>query len=170
LDGQGISDGKKNQEAIYKVLQDINLEEKKLEKLEWLKDDYRKRVDAALKNIPHNLPFMRILYDAKGVDCKERSEKALPDRAILSPPERLVSSSKIEISYSATGISHGPQATPNPEGRSQRQYKAKTQYWLVYAEVGYALHDARSIDKAFHAINNVLTGPKISSFAEYCFR
>jgi len=161
---------KKTQESIFGTLEDINQDKKKLEKLEWLEVDYRKRVDDALKDIPYSLPFMRILHDAKGVDCKERLEKALPDRAILSPPERLVSSSKNvipsstqnDISYSPTGSSHGPQATPNPEGRPQRQYKAKTQYRLVYSKVGYALHDARSIDKAFHAINNVLTGDKMS--------
>ena len=96
------------------------------------------------------------------------------------PPERLVSSDKNvtssstqnEISYSASSASHGAQATldPDAEHSPKRRYKVKTQYWLVYAEVSYALHDARSIDKAFKAINYVLTGDKISPFAEYCVR
>jgi len=169
---------KEIQESIYNNLQDVYKDEKRSEKLEWLKNDYRKRVKDALKDIPHNLPFMRTLHDAKEVDCKDRLPSAKPDRAILSPPEHLVSSSKSvtpsstqnNISYPATGTPHGPQATPNPEGHPQRQYKAKTQYRLVYAEVGYALPDARSIDKAFHAINDVLTGDKIFSFAENCLR
>ena len=50
---------------------------------------------------------------------------------------------------------------PQTRHRPQRQYKAKTQYRLVYAQVGYALHDAPSIDKAFKAINDVLTGDNI---------
>jgi len=75
-----------------------------------------------------------------------------------------------EISYSATSTSHGAQLTLDPDtGHGPKyQYKTKTQYWLVYAEVGYALHDAQSIDKAFKAINNVLTGDKMSPFAQYC--
>jgi len=69
-----------------------------------------------------------------------------------------------EISYSATSTSHGVQSTLDPVAchGPKRQYKAKTQYRLVYAEVGYALHDAQSIDKA---INDVLTGDKMSPFA-----
>jgi len=47
---------------------------------------YQKRVDDALANMPDSLPFMRILHDFEGVDCKDRSKKALPNRAILSPP------------------------------------------------------------------------------------
>ena len=37
---------------------------------------------------------MRILHDFEGVDCKDRSPSAKPDRTILSPPEHLVSSGK----------------------------------------------------------------------------
>jgi len=164
---------KKNQDSIYENLQHIEAKD-----YEWLKDEYRKRVEDALANMPDSLPFMRILHDAKGVECKERLKEASPDRTILSPPEHLVSSSKNvlpsstqnEKSNSATGTSHGAQATPDPdpEHGPQRQYKAKTQYRLVYAQVGHALHDAQSIDKAFQAINDVLTGDKI--FAEYCVR
>jgi len=112
---------------------------------------------------------MRILHDAKGVDCKERLQEAFPDRTILSSAGPQVSSSRnvtsltsqIENSYPATGTSHGASATPDQGHRPQRQYKAKTQYRLVYAQVGYALRDAPSIDKAFKAINNVLTGDNI---------
>jgi len=60
-----------------------------------------------------------------------------------------------------TGTSHGAPAILDQGHHSQHQYKAKMQYCLVYAQVGYALHDALSIDKAFQAINNVLTGDKI---------
>ena len=41
--------------------------------------------------MPDSLPFMRILHDFEGMDCKEHLKKALPNRAILSPPECLVS-------------------------------------------------------------------------------
>ena len=95
---------------------------------------------------------MRILHDATRMDCKDRLPSAEPDRSILSRPPSQESSSK------------------NLEGRPQRQYKAMTQYRLVYAEVGYPLHDVPSIDKAFHAINDVLLGDKISSCAQYCLR
>ena len=168
---KGSPTEKENQNLIYEKLQDI-----KQRQYEWLEDKYRKRVGDALENIPDSLPFMRILHDAKGVDCKERLKEALPDRTILSPAVPRVSSSRnvtplasqIENSYPATGTSHGAPATPDHRHRPQRQYKAKTQYRLVYAQVGHALHDTRFIDKAFKAINDVLTGDQISSLAEYC--
>ena len=161
---KGSPTEKENQDLIYENLQDI-----KQRQYEWLEDKYRKRVGDALEKIPDNLPFMRILHGAKGVDCKERLKEALPDRTILSPAVPRVSSSRnvtplasqIENSYPATGTSHGASATPDHRHRPQRQYKAKTQYRLVYAQVGYALHDAPSIDKAFKAINDVLTGDNI---------
>jgi len=145
---------------------------------EWIEADYRKRVDDALANIPTSLPFMSILHDAEGVTCKERLASAEPDRAILSPPECLVSSSKNvtplttqnDISYSATGTPRSAQMSTKREHPLERRYTAKRQYRLVYAQVGHALHDARSIDKAFKAINDVLTGDQISPLAEYCVR
>ena len=164
---------KQNQDSIYENLQHI--EEKDYE---WLKDEYRKRVEDALANMPDSLPFMRILHDAKGVECKERLKEASPDHTILSssgprgPSSRNVTplTSQTENSYSVTGTSHGAPATPDLRHHPQRQYKAKTQYQLVYAQVGYTLHDAPSIDKAFKAINDVLTGDQISSLVEYCVR
>ena len=160
---------KENQDLIYESLQDI-----RKENYEWLKEEYRKRVEDALANLPDSLPFMRILHDAKGVGCKERLKKALPNHTILSSPVPQGSYSKNvtpltgqnEKSYSAAGTSHGAPATPDQGHRPRRQYKAKTQYRLVYAQVGYALHDAPSIDKAFQAINNVLTGNKILSLVD----
>jgi len=103
-------------------------------------------------------------------------ESAEPDRTILSASEPRASSSRNVSpwtsqngpSYSATGTSHGAQASRNLEHRPQRQYKAKTHYRLFYAQVGHALHDTLFIDKAFKAINDVLTGDQISSLAEYC--
>jgi len=160
---------KENQDLIYESLQDI-----RKENYEWLKEEYRKRVEDALANLPDSLPFMRILHDANGVGCKERLKKALPNHTILSSPVPQGSYSKNvtpltgqnEKSYSAAGTSHGAPATPDQGHRPRRQYKAKTQYRLVYAQVGYALHDAPSIDKAFQAINNVLTGNKILSLVD----
>ena len=171
--GQGISDGKKNQEAICEELGRI-----KNEKREWLEDNFRERVDNALKNIPDSLPFMRILHDATGMDCKDRSPKAEPDCAILSRPPSQESSGKNvtpltgqnQSSSHPTGTPQGVQPTLGPVGRPQCQYKVKTQYRLVYADVYYPLHDVRLIDKAFHAINDVLLGDKISSCAQYCLR
>jgi len=155
---------KENQDLIYENLQHI-----RKEKYEWLKEKYWKRVEDTLANIPDSFPFMQILHDAKGVGCKERSKKALPDRTILSSTvpqgsySRNVTSltSQNENSYSVTGTSHGAPAILDQGRCPQRQYKAKKQYRLVYAQVGYALHDAPSIDKAFQAINDVLTGDEI---------
>jgi len=118
---------------------------------------------------------MRILHDAEGVDFKERLQEAFPDHTILSSavPQVLSSrnvtslTSQIENSYPATDT-HGTPATPDQGHRPQRQYKAKTQYRLVYAQVGYALRDAPSIDKAFKAINDVLTGDNISLLNTAC--
>ena len=146
--------------------------------MEWIRANYQTWVDDALANMPDSLPFMRILHDFEGVDCKDRSPSAKPDRTILSPPECLVlsgknilpSSSQNETSNSATGTSRGAWMNTEQENCPERRYMAKTQYRLVYAEVGYALHDVRSIDKAFEAINDVFIGDKISSFVEYCFR
>jgi len=160
---------KENQDLIYESLQDI-----RKEKYEWLDEEYRKRIEDALEKIPDSLPFMRILHDAKGVGCKERLKKAFPNRTILSSPVPQGSYSKNvtpltgqnEKSYSVAGTSHGAPATPDQGHRPRRQYKAKTQYRLVYAQVGYALHDAPSIDKAFQAINDVLTGNKILSLVD----
>jgi len=153
---------KDNQEAIRTKLRSI-----KDQKQDWLRDNFQKRVDNALENIPDSLPFMRILHDTMGMDCKDCLPSAEPDRPILSRPQHLVSSSKnATLSTTQNEISYF--ATPDLVGRSQRQYKVKTQYRLVYAEVGYPLHDVRSIDKAFHAMSDVLTGDKISSFAQYC--
>ena len=112
------------------------------------------------------------------MDCRERLKEALPDRTILSSSGPRVSSSRnvtpltsqTENSYSVTSTSHGAPATPDLRHHPQRQYKAKTQYQLVYAQVGYTLHDALSIDKVFKAINDVLTGDQISSLVEYCVR
>jgi len=171
---KGSPKEKENQQLIYDRLHQIQKEEK----YEWIDVNYRERIQKALANIPDGLPFMRILHDSEGVDCKERLKEASPDRTILSSAVPRVSSSRNvtslssqnDISYPATGTSHGAPATPDPGHRPQRQYKAKTQYRLVYAQVGYALHDAPSIDKAFQAINNVLTGDKMFSFAEYCIR
>ena len=168
---EGSPTEKENQDLIYE-----NLQHTEKKQYKWLKDKYQGRVGDALENIPNSLPFMRILHDAKGVDCKERLQEAFPDRTILSSAVPRVSSSRnvtpltsqITNSYPATGTSHGAPATPDQRHRPQRQYKAKTQYRLVYAQVGYALHDAPSIDKAFKAINDVLTGDYI--FAEYCMR
>ena len=164
---------KANQDSIYENLQRIQKKD-----YEWMKVDYRKRVDDALATIPTSLPFMRILHDAEGVACKERLASAGPDRAILSPPEHLVSSSKNvnplttqnDVSYSATGTPRSAQMSTKQEHPLGRRYVAKRQYRLVYAQVGHALHDARSIDKAFKAINDVLTGDQISPLAEYCVR
>ena len=147
---KGSPKEKDNQELIYGKLRQVE-EEKRYG---WIDVDYRQRVEDALANIPDSLPFMRILHDAEGVTCKERLAEASPDRTILSPPEHLVSSSK------------NMEQTNYPE----RRYIAKTQYRLVYAEVGYALHDVQSIDKAFKAINDVFIGDMISLFAEDCFR
>ena len=162
---KGSGKEKENQQLIYDRLREIRKEEN----YGWIDVNYRKRVGDALANIPDSLPFIRILHDAKGVDCKERLKEALPDRTILSPTVPRVSSSsnvtsltsQNENSHFATGTSHGAPATPDLGHRPQRQYKAKTQYRLVYAQVGYALHDAPSIDKAFKAINDVLTGDNI---------
>jgi len=170
---KGSRTEKANQDSIYENLQHIQEKD-----YEWMKVDYRKRVDDALANIPTSLPFMRILHDAEGVACKERLASAGPDRTILSPPEHLVSSSKNvtplttqnDVSYSATGTPRSAQMNTKQEHPLGRRYMTKTQYRLVYAEVGHALHDVRSIDKAFKAINDVLTGDQISSFAEYCVR
>jgi len=170
---KGSQTEKQNQDLIYGELRQI-----KEEDYEWMKFDYRERVRDALAKIPDSLPFMRILHDSEGVDCKERLESAEPDRTILSASEPRASSSRNVSpwtsqngpSYSATGTSHGAQASRHLEHRPQRQYKAKTQYRLVYAQVGHALHDTRFIDKAFKAINDVLTGDQISSLAEYCVR
>jgi len=173
---EGSQTEKQNQEAIRKRLGRFK---RKGGKLEWLHDpNFRERVDKALKNIPDGLPFMRILHDATGMDCKDRSPSAEPDPAILSPPPPPESSGKNVTpltgqnlsSSRPTGTPQDVQPTPDPVGCPQRQYKAKTQYRLVYADVGYPLHDVRSIDKAFHAINDVLLGDKISSCAQYCLR
>jgi len=117
---------------------------------------------------------MRILTDHQGTECRERLLSARPDRTILSTPRPLVSLSKNvitssthnQISYAATDTSHDAPTTL--EHPAKREYKAKRQYRLVYKEVGSALHDVRSIDKAFKAIQDVLTGENISSFAKYC--
>jgi len=169
---KGSRKEKENQQLIFDRL--CQIREKK--NYEWIDVKYRERVQNALENMPDSLPFMRILHDSEGVNCKERLKMASPNRAILSSPEPRVSSSRNvtpltsqnEFSHSATGTSHGAPETPDPGNRPQRQYKAKTQYRLVYAQVGYALHGAPSIDKAFKAINDVLTGDQISSLAEYC--
>ena len=163
LDKDSLTE-KENQDLICENLQHIQKE-----KYEWLEEKYRKQVEDALAKTPGSFPFMQILHDAKGVGCKEHSKKALPNRTILSSAvpqgsySRNVTSltSQNENSYSVTGTSHGAPATPDQGHRPQRQYKAKTQYRLVYAQVGYALHDAPSIDKAFQAINDVLTGDKM---------
>jgi len=165
---------KENQQLIYDKLRQIREEEN----YGWIDVNYRERIQNALANIPDSLPFMRILHDSEGVDCRERLKEALPDRTILSSPGSRVSSSRnvtpltgqTENSYSVTGTSHRAPATPDLRRHPQRQYKAKTQYRLVYAQVGYALHDAPSIGKAFQAINDVLTGDQISSLVEYCVR
>ena len=105
---------------------------------------------------------MRILHDYQGTECRKRLPSARPDLSILSPPEPLISSSKTvtpsstqsEISSSATGTSHD---APSTEHRPDCQYIAKRQYRLVYEQVGYPLHNVQSIDKAFKAIQDVLT-------------
>ena len=155
---------KQNQKSIYTELEKI-----KQEDLKWLDDDYQGRVKEALKN----MPFMGILTDYQGTVCRERLPSARPDRTILSTSRSLVSSSRNVIpsstqnptSYAATDTCHDAPTTL--KHRAERKYKARRQYRLVYEKVGYALHDVRSIDKAFKAIQDVLTGDKISLFAEY---
>ena len=169
---RGSPKEKDNQHLIYDRLRQVQKEGN----YEWIHANYQTRVDDALANIPDSLPFMRILHDAEGVTCKERLASAEPDRTILSPPEHLASSSKNvtplttqnEPSNSATGTSRDARMNMEQIHCPERRCMAKTQYRLVYAEVGYALHDVQSIDKAFKAINDVLTGDQISSFAEYC--
>jgi len=115
---KGSPKEKENQHLIYDRLRQVR--EKK--NYGWIDANHWKRVDGALANMPDSLPFMRILHDFEGVYCKERLKKALPNRAILSPPECLVSSGKNvtssptqdEISYSATSTSHGVQSNLDP--------------------------------------------------------
>jgi len=156
---KGSQTEKQNQESIYAKLEKITED-----KLKWLNRDYKKRVDDALLNQPLNLPSLRILADYQGTEYRERLASARPDRTILSLLKPLVSSSKNitssstqdKIPHPATGTSHGVPMTL--EHRPDRQYIVNRQYWLVYKEVGYALHDAQSIDKAFKTIHDVLTG------------
>jgi len=170
---KGSPKEKDNQHLIYDRLRQVREEGN----YEWIEADYRTRVDDALANIPDSLPFMRILHDSEGADCKERLPSAKPNRTLLSSPEHPVSSSKNvssfstqnEPSNSATGTSRGARMNMGQKNCPEHRYMGKTQYRLVYAEVGYALHDVRSIDKAFKAINDVFIGDIISSFAEYCF-
>ena len=169
---RGSPKEKDNQHLIYDRLRQVQKEGN----YEWIRANYQTRVDDALANIPDSLPFMRILHDAEGVTCKECLAGAEPDRTILSPPEHPVSSSKNvssfstqnEPSNSATGTSRDARMNMEQRNIPERRYMAKTQYRLVYAEVGYALHDVRSIDKAFRAINDVFIGDMVSSFAGYC--
>jgi len=162
---KGSQTEKQNQKSIYAELEKI-----KQEDLKWLDDDYQGRVKETLKN----MPFMGILTDYQGTECRERLLSARPDSTILSAPRPLVSSSKNvipsstqnQISYTATDTSHDAPTTL--EHHVERKYKAKRQYRLVYEKVGYALHDVWSIDKAFKAIQDVLTGDKISDFSECC--
>ena len=97
---KGSPKEKENQHSIYNRLRQVREQKnygwidaeyrKQVDDAEYRKqaDDakYQKRVDDALANMPDSLPFMRILHDFEGVDCKDRSKKALPNRAILSPP------------------------------------------------------------------------------------
>ena len=169
---KGSPKEKDNQHLIYDRLRQVREEGN----CEWIHANYRTRVDDALANIPDSLPFMRILHDAEGVTCKERLASAGPDRTILSSPEHSVSSSKNVSSFStqnkpsnsATGTSRDARMNMEQRNCPERRYIAKTQCRLVYAEVGYALHDVRSIDKAFRAINDVFIGDMVSSFAGYC--
>ena len=169
---KGSQTEKQNQDLIYKKLGEI-----KEGACEWIEADYRTRVIDALNNIPNSLPFMRILYDSKGMDCKDCSPSAKPDRSILSSPELevspnqnvLLSSTQNKTSNIATGTSRDAQMNTEQKNGLQRRYMAKMQYRLVYAQVGYALHDVQSIDKAFKAINDVFIGDTISLFDEYCF-
>ena len=168
---KGSPEEKENQQLIYDRLHQIQKEEI----YRWIDINYWKCISDVLENIPDSLPLMRILHDSKGVDHKECLKKALPNHTILSSAVPQVLSgrnitlltSQTGISYSAIGTSHGVPATLDPGNCPQHQYKAKTQYQQVYAQVGYALHDALLIDKAFKAINDVLTGDNIFSFAEY---
>ena len=102
---------------------------------------------------------------------------AKPDRSILSPPKLevsldqniLPSSTQNKTSNFATGTSHDAQMNTEQKNGLEHQYMAKTQYRLVYAQVGYALHDVQSIDRAFKAINDVFIVDMIPLFDEYCF-
>ena len=84
---KGSPKEKENLHSIYDRLRQVR--EKK--NYGWIDANHRKRVDGALANMPDSLPFMRILHDFEGMDCKEHLKKALPNRAILSPPGCLVS-------------------------------------------------------------------------------
>jgi len=138
---KGSPKEKENQQLIYNKLCEIREEEN----YGWIDVNYWEWIQNALANIPDSLPFMRILHDSEGVDCREHLKEASPDRTILSSPGPWVSSSRnvtpltgqTENSYSMTSTSHCALATPDLRHHPQRQYKAKTQYRLVYAQVGY---------------------------------
>ena len=169
---KGSQTEKENQNLIYGKLRQI-----KEGDCEWIQANYWTQVNDALANIPDSLLFMRTLYDSKGVDCKDCSLSAKPDRSILSPPKLevsldqniLPSSTQNKTSNVATGTSHDAQMNTEQKNGLEHQYMAKTQYQLVYAQVGYALHDVQLIDKAFKAINDVFIGDTIPLFDEYCF-
>ena len=105
---------------------------------------------------------------------KEHLKKTLPNCTILSfpVPQGLYSKNITPLtdqnkkSYSAAGTSHSILETLDQGHCPQCQYKVKIQYCLVYAQVSYALYNAPSIDKAFQAINDMLTGNKILSLVD----
>ena len=87
----------------------------------------------------------------------------------VRPTNDKLSSTQNKTSNIATGTSRDAQMNTEQKNGLQRRYMAKMQYRLVYAQVGYALHDVQSIDKAFKAINDVFIGDAIFLFDEYCF-
>jgi len=115
--------------------------------------------------------LQRAFEEGFAQSCYSVSPRVSGECLVSSGKNVISSPSQDEISYYAISTSHGAQSTLDLAGHGpKRQYKAKTQYRLVYAEVGYALRDAQSIDKAFKAISDVLTGDKMSPFAQYCVR
>ena len=85
----------------------------------------------------------------------------------VRPTNDKLSSTQNKTSNIATGTSRDAQMNTEQKNDLERRYMAKMQYRLVYAQVGYALHDVQSIDKAFKAINDVFIGDMISLFDEY---
>ena len=125
---KGSQTEKQNQDLIYRKLQQI-----KEDNCKWIQANYWTWVNDAFANIPDSLPFMRILYDSKGMDCKDCSPSAKPDRSILSSPELevspsqsiLLSSTQNKTSNIATGTSRDAQMNTEQKNGLQRRYMAK---------------------------------------------
>ena len=109
---KGSQTEKQNQDLIYRKLQQI-----KEDNCKWIQANYWTWVNDAFANIPDSLPFMRILYDSKGVDCKDCLLSAKPDCGILSFPKLEISPNQNILLLStqnktcnfATGTSHHAQ-------------------------------------------------------------